>query len=137
MNRKLFGALTTIVLALVVNATVATAQTRTKADVPFDFVVGQKVLPAGTYNVSEMSQHAILIRNAHTSKAAMINAQAAEKLNPQSPKLVFHEYGDRYFLYQAWDGSTEGVQFPESKLEKEYRASNQGAAPQEIVLALR
>lgn len=135
MNRKLFGALTVAVLALVMNVN---AQTKMKADVPFSFTVGEKALPAATYTVSELSSHAMVIRAADYSGGTIIQYQSAEKLNSQSPKLVFHKYGDRYFLYEVWSGSNEGMEIRESKFEKEIKlAGNQTSAPQEIVVALR
>jgi hypothetical protein len=67
-----------------------------------------------------------------------MTTQNEERLNSQSPKLVFHKYGDSYFLYEVWNGSNEGMKIPESKREKESKlASANGAAPQEVVVALR
>jgi hypothetical protein len=38
----------------------------------------------------------------------------------QKPKLVFHRYGDQYFLYQVWPaGATTGRQLPKSRGERE------------------
>ncbi len=135
MNRKLFGALAIAILALVVNAN---AQNKAKADIPFSFDLGSKALPAGTYTVEKLGMSAIVIRNADTLHASLINVQNAERLDPQRPKLVFHRYGDQYFLYQVWSGSTIGVEIPASRHEKEVRMARAGgAAPQEVVVALR
>ena len=135
MNRKVFGALAIAILALVMNVN---AQTKTRADVPFSFDLGGKALPAGTYTVEEISQHSMAVRNAETRQAALINANSAERRDAQSPKLVFHKYGETYFLYEVWNGSNEGMEIPESPREKELKmASANGAAPQEVVVALR
>jgi len=135
MNRKLFGALTIAVLALVMNVN---AQDKARADVPFSFAVGDKALPAATYMVSELSSHAIVIRALGTNDSAIMQYHNAERLTNQSPKLVFHKYGDRYFLYQVWSGSSIGMELPTSKFEKELQtAANQSPAPQEVVVALR
>ena len=135
MNRKLFGALTIAVLALVMNVN---AQDKARADVPFSFAVGDKALPAATYMVTELGSHAIVIRSIETNEGAIIQYHNAERMAKQSPKLVFHKYGDRYFLYQVWSGSSVGMELPESKFEKELQtASNQTPAPQEVVVALR
>jgi hypothetical protein len=80
----------------------------------------------------------VLIQSAHGRDAAIIQFNSAEKLTEQSPKLVFHKYGDRYFLYQVWNGDKRGMELRESKYEKEAQiAANQGSAPQEVVVALR
>lgn len=135
MNRKLFGALTIAVLAFVMNVS---AQTKEKANVPFDFVAGDQALPAGTYAIDELASHVIGVRNTASNQEKMISMHSAERLNDQSPKLVFHKYGDSYFLYQVWTGSSEGLEINQSKREKEANlASNQGSAPQDVVVALR
>jgi hypothetical protein len=34
--------------------------------------------------------------------------------------MVFHRYGDQYFLWQVWDeGSTEAMQLSQSRAERE------------------
>lgn len=136
MNRKLFGAVALMAVALVVNVN---AQSKARADVPFDFVVADKVLPAATYDISEIAMHAILIRDFNNGKGTMIQVQPADGKQAMHGKLVFHKYGDRYFLYQAWSIDGQGIQLRESKLEKEDRAlaSNETSAPQEVVIALR
>lgn len=136
MKSKLFGALVIMVVAVAINAG---AQIKAQADVPFSFIVGEKALPAGTYDVKDIATNAILvICDAHGSDSAMVQFHSAEKLHAQSPKLVFHKYGDRYFLYQVWYGEQRGMELRRSKYEKELQvASDQGSAPQEVVVALR
>lgn len=135
MNRKLFGALAIAILALVVNVN---AQNKAKADIPFSFDLGDKALPAGTYTVEEINSESIVVRNAETRQAALINTERAERRDSQSPKLVFHKYGDTYFLYEVWSGSNIGLEISESRHEKEVKtASANGAAPQDVVVALR
>jgi hypothetical protein len=135
MKSKLFGALVIMALALAINAN---AQIKARADVPFSFMVGEKALPAATYQVEDVAVNAILIEGGHNGEAAMIQFHAAEARDNQSPKLVFHKYGDRYFLYQVWYGERRGMELRESKYEKELKlAGNQGSAPQEVVVALR
>ena len=46
------------------------------------------------------------------------------ELNPgqvsKPTKLIFHRYGDQYFLAQFWNlGSETGYEFPRSKAERE------------------
>src|SRR5690242_9231882 len=87
MKSKLFGALVIMALALAVNAN---AQSKARADVPFSFIVGEKALPAGTYDVKDVAMNAIMvIRSGDGNDVAMIQFNSAEKLHAQSPKLVF------------------------------------------------
>ncbi len=135
MNRKMLGALVLMAAALVMNVN---AQNRERADVPFDFVVADRVLPAATYDISEVAANAMLIRDFKNGNGTMIQFQPADGKQVMHAKLVFHKYGERYFLYQAWSIDGQGIQLRESKLEKEQAlASNQTSAPQEVVIALR
>lgn len=135
MKRNLFAVALVMALAFAVNAN---AQAKAQADVPFSFIVGEKALPAGTYDVKDLSMSAVLVQSAHGSASAMVQIHSAEKLSAQSPKLVFHKYGDHYFLYQVWNGERNGMELRKSRLEKELQfANNQGSALQEVVVALR
>jgi hypothetical protein len=53
--------------------------------------------------------------------------------------LVFHRYGNQYFLSQIWDGrSNAGIELPESKREKELnlaaKLTNDG--PETVLVAM-
>ena len=134
MNRKLFGALVLLAVALVVNVN---AQQKARADVPFDFNSGHKVLPAATYEISEVTASAMSIRDSKGDAALFVFGPADAKYAMHN-KLVFHHYGDRYFLYQVWDADGNGIQLRESKLEREQAvAQHKDSAPQEVVIALR
>ena len=86
-----------------------------RADVPFDFVVGDKTISAGRIIVrgvsAASSQGALSISNIAERELALRNGRrllGADRTD--QGKLVFHKYGDRYFLtqictpgYQAWE----------------------------------
>lgn len=138
MKSNRIAALSLLALALLISVPSTFAQNLVKAKVPFDFKVGNRAMPAGTYVISSVSQSAISIasREEHAGALAVVRSEYATR--DQSPKLVFHKYGNQYFLAQIWTGSgNAGMQLPESKLEKELLASNHGAiAEEEIVIAL-
>ncbi len=136
MNRKLFGALLLMAMALAVNVS---AQSKARADVPFDFVVADKVLPAATYDLFDVAAHAMEIRDFKNGHAVLSPFAPADGKQVMHAKLVFHKYGERYFLYQAWNEDGLGIQLRESRMELEERAaaSDQTSAPQEVVIALR
>ena len=138
MKRTMFGALTILVLALVINIPVVNAQSKTRADVPFAFTVSRTSLPAGTYTISEVSGGDMQVRNIQTNATVFVIAQREESLKQQNPRLVFHKYGERYFLAEAWSGSGTGIEFPAGKLEQELRATVEDtSAPQEVMVAMR
>ena len=91
------------------------------ANIPFDFVVGKQVYPAGNYLLSPwgMSDESILISSTGESKFGRVFTSPCEKPDRAAQTvLIFHRYGDQYFLEQVWtEGSRLGRQFPKSKIE--------------------
>ena len=101
-----------------------------KADIPFDFVVGDKQLPSGEYHVKQINSGTTLIqgKDAHSSAVVLTAAAQAAKISDVS-KLVFNRYGDQYFLSKIWEASSvAGRQVVKSRLEREVaqRLSNDG-----------
>jgi hypothetical protein len=139
MKRKMLLSLTALVLALAVN--VAFAQSKSHANVPFAFSVEQKWLPAGEYRIAT-KDHVLEIRNYSTNEAADVIAQHEESTKPQISRLVFHKYGDRYFLAEVWTATGEagaaGMELTAGKAEQETRASYKDASgPETVILAMR
>jgi hypothetical protein len=93
------------------------------ADIPFDFVVGKTTLHAGKYTISpiSMSGSTILLRSSDLKESMFITPClcASEKGNHES-KLVFHVYGNHYFLSQIWtQGNDVGWELPRNHREVE------------------
>ncbi len=73
------------------------------ATVPFAFHIQQQDFPAGSYALYRMDNAGvILIRNRATGNSAMFHARQPLAAKPGDPKLIFHRYGDNYFLSQVW-----------------------------------
>jgi hypothetical protein len=95
--------------------------------IPFDFMAGNTMLPAGTYTITEATPGVLQIRNEKLgSDAAFVQAHSLETPKPQdSGKLIFNRYGDTYFLNQVWsDISSYSV----PKSQSEISLSNELAA---------
>ena len=136
MKRNVFGILTTLILSLLVSV-LTHAQTIARVTVPFDFTVGQTQMPAGTYVISPLTQAAIMIRDDKTAKGAytLFNSEKAGRRD-SNPKLVFHRYGDKYFLSQVSPGKGNAIlQLPTSKLEKEVQIATRSVPVQELIAA--
>jgi hypothetical protein len=140
---KLHGfALVALLAAFMVGDSVA--QTiRMKAAVPFEFIVNGSTLPAGQYTIQSFGTadgRTLLVRNANVDRKTTVNGIGLESLEPaKETKLVFHRYGNRYFLAQVWIAGSEGGQeFPKSHREAEL-AKDYPSRPQEVdvVAALR
>ena len=110
-----------------------------KANIPFDFVVGNQVLPAGEYLVTAQgsANEAILIRSTDSKSAAMTLTFGCASANPsKDTKLVFHTVGGRYFLSQVWaQGYSQGRELRKSSAEIEMAKNHQAAG--EFILAAR
>jgi hypothetical protein len=93
-----------------------------KVTVPFNFVAGSRTLPAGQYTFSQAGNpNAVVIRSAGNAPGAvMITNRVESPGRHEIGKLVFHRYGDRYFLSEVWgtDRST-GSQIPKPAQERE------------------
>jgi hypothetical protein len=110
-----------------------------KADIPFDFTVGNQVLPAGEYLVTAQgsANQAILIRSTDSKSAAMKTTFSCASANPsKGTKLVFHTLGGRYFLWQVWaQDYSQGRELPKSSAEVEMAKNHQAAGV--FILAAR
>jgi len=130
-----------LVLALMLVSTgAALAQmgsTRVTAQVPFDFVLRDKAVPAGELTVqSAIMSGVLLIQNADAKVSVLSLPQMDETKKPAgSCVLVFHRYNNRYFLSEIKiEGSKIAYRIPESKAEAELRAQNV-TANKEVILA--
>lgn len=102
---------------------VATAQEQMAVNIPFDFVAGNKTLPAGEYYVrsADAGRTLLLVDRRDSSASAFVPTIGAIAKEAQSQsKLVFNRYGDRYFLAQVWSqGYLQGRQLLKSDRERE------------------
>jgi len=107
-----------------------------RADIPFEFVVGNTTAAPGEYVVTFLNGMEIqLVGSDHYS----VQANPDNPYGPQEPKLVFHRYGNQYFLSRIGTTSTSR-DIPMSRMEREAKKTTVAAARQmqtEIVLATR
>jgi len=90
-----------------------------RANVPFDFTVGNKLLPAGTYTIKEQSDHLVVIQNYDKPIAMLSLVNGDSNRSPNGGKLKFHRYGSQYFLSEILcDQANMNLQVPTSKTEK-------------------
>jgi hypothetical protein len=121
MKKQLFALLG---LGLLLVTASAYAQTLPiEANVPFDFIVNGATMPSGGYSIDSIGESgkALFIHNLDQKARSLVLSNRCEKLSPsKTTKLVFHRYGDRYFLTQIWvRGENAGRQLPVSRREAE------------------
>lgn len=125
-------------LGLLLAVSAASAQdSGVKANIPFEFVAGDQVLPAGEYLITRegSSGQVLLIRSNDHNEAKFATAFNCSSARPaNSTRLVFHTMGGRYYLYQVWrQGFDQGRELPKSKTE--LRLAKNGDASREFILA--
>jgi hypothetical protein len=143
MKRQAFSLISLLSLLLVAGSAIAQT-THVRANVPFNFTVGDKTLAAGTYDVETVSDRdskMLLLRTDDGKSSLIVGSNAAQTLKPaDKTKLVFHKYGSQYFLAEIWkEGATRGNQLPACGREKELAkeiATDLTSRPVEIVASL-
>jgi hypothetical protein len=93
------------------------------ANVPFDFVVGDRVLPPGSYRIASIdNSFQVFIDGKGRPPAAFAVGSPREKAGNGESRLVFDKIGDRYFLKAiVSEFLAKSLDFPESKAEKKAR----------------
>ena len=119
----------TLFAVLMVPATQAQSIT-VSAEIPFDFAVGEKWLPAGEYQVKPVNERVTLIQSQDARSSALAMTTAVNTGKPSDvTKLVFNRYGEQYFLSKIWTRSSDtGRAFSKSRLEREV-AARSGVKP--------
>ena len=118
-----------IALGLLMGTVSANAQDANfKVNIPFDFVANQKVMPKGEYEVKSVGSSnsgALSVRRADkTAEVMLMSHSCTAKQTPEQSKVVFHRYGDRYFLSQVWAGNdSNGRELAKSRRELEIARS--------------
>lgn len=105
---------------------VAQAEHPVRATIPFNFTVGDKVLPTGTYTVRPVGQDIVEIRNQNGTASVLssveVNSDAYTNRDVSNAILVFDREGDHYFLREV-EGGVGAVNdtLPLSKAEERSR----------------
>jgi hypothetical protein len=88
---------------------------------PFDFVAGSRTLPAGQYTVSQpVNTSVVAFRSARGAPGVVVLTNRVESPGRREiAKLVFHRYGDRYFLSEVWGTEDSGSQLRKTAQERE------------------
>lgn len=105
-----------------VTAVAANGQSRlSRSDVPFEFVANNQTLPAGHYDIADLTAGQVIkISNVKEAKALFATTiPVSRRGDTDKGKLVFHRYGNRYFLAEIWvAGEREGQKLRKSREEK-------------------
>ncbi len=109
-------------VALLAAAPVFGQVAKFRANIPFEFRIGNEVLPAGQYDLRiDPADHRLMV--SQIGGETVVVTWALNTQRPSTPaysSVVFDKYGDTYFLRQVWDGSAaHGHQLTQSKAERQ------------------
>jgi hypothetical protein len=135
MKKQMFTIAAGLLLSMFAAAQCNAQQGAIQVNVPFSFEAAGKTMPAGEYSVRPNSLTGESIRSiARTDgkESIMVTTLAVERNGkPVSARLVFHRYGNSYFLAEIWTGQTQGRRLNESSREKELAIMSE---PQEVAI---
>ncbi len=102
------------------SSTVSAQDHAATATVPFNFNVGDRWVPAGTYIMtSDMSNPKVIFIRSKDGKVALLSVTRSEGRRSDAGRLVFTKYGDQYFLHEILCSLCGmNVAFPGSKHER-------------------
>ena len=113
------------------------------ADIPFEFHLSDKVMPAGHYGVTLDSNgvQGLLSVDSSIGSArgfALTYNIGGDEYAHNEGRLVFKKYGDTYFLSEAWSPDrTQGTSLLETKTERELARNIQPSETGQVLVALR
>jgi hypothetical protein len=82
-----------------------------RVDVPFDFMVGQVMFPAGIYIVKPLPNRAFSLQASHGRESVSFRTQPLRTtLHPQTARLIFAKERGHYHLRELWMNSAIGVE---------------------------
>ena len=129
------SARTLITICLFFSAATLYAQTTSqrlmKVNIPFAFGVEDHSLPAGEYLVFTVTpERSIRIVNTDGKHSAIVNTLPNyASLPSENSRLVFHRYGNEYFLAQVWTAGQDVARNPLSS-KKAMESASSGERPE-------
>ena len=133
---------TLITICLLFTAATLFAQTENrplmKVSIPFSFTVDSQTLPPGQYYVLSVTpERSIRLASIDGKHSATVNDLPNYATSPSpNSRLVFHKFGNEYFLAQVWTGGQNVVRDPLSSKRAMEIASSGGMPETRTVIAL-
>jgi hypothetical protein len=129
VKKKLYStfAMMSLFIALAITSVQAETQGKLEVNIPFEFNVGSKTLPAGEYSVKRLTQNSMVVISADGTRSVIAqtlgSGQQGANEKRGAERLVFRQYGNQYFLAQVWmarDGDGRAL----SKSDAERKAAS-------------
>lgn len=106
MKKQVLGFSTVLSVLLLLTVSVQAQSQRGRINVPFSFIVGEKILPPGEYLIESKLQDSLSVwsleaKNGKTRAVFNTIPVRADRTQEQT-KLVFYKFEGLYFLSQVW-----------------------------------
>ena len=116
-------ALSGLLVLLTFSSALGQSDRQTIIHIPFNFSVGEKSFPAGKYVIERTWKTSdsvwVIKRKDNVGKAMLLTRPVRANETQQETRLVFHQYGDLYFLSEIWTaGDTMGREIQTSDRER-------------------
>jgi hypothetical protein len=142
MKNRVFATLSSLTL-LTAAAAFAQSSTGIEADIPFEFHIGSRILPAGHYELRpQLIQGVLLVKCLGCRASALIVMNGADHAREMSElaTLTFNRYDKTYFLSGVCIPEySQGRQLSKSKAELEFvrNIRNGSPVPSAVVALVR
>jgi hypothetical protein len=116
-------ALSGLLVLLTFSAALGQSDRQTIIHIPFNFTAGEKAFPAGKYVIERNRKDSDLVwvirHKDNVGKAVFLTRPVRANETQQETRLVFHQYGDLYFLSEFWTaGDATGREIQISNRER-------------------
>jgi hypothetical protein len=107
-----------------------------RANIPFEFHVGDALFPAGEYTIHGEGSVVILHGDNGVRPRVTLTIAASGRDLPRQPQLDFNCYGSEYFLAKIWDSFAQnGRQVLPTAREKELAQRGVVPVQTQIIIA--
>ncbi len=146
MKKQAYMIIAAIMLVTVAGLSNAQAQTSANpamvANIPFDFSVGNKTLPAGEYTVRVVnpssSMKVLQISCKTGADSALVRTDSVNGQIKDRAQLIFHRYGNEYFFAQAWmPADSIGMKAPKSRRAKTHDVAGAAQSTETVLARVR
>lgn len=136
MKSRMFAMLSSLTLLTAAGA-LAQSGDLLKADIPFEFRVGDTRMPAGHYDLRVgTTSGAVWIRSGHNAASSLTYAVDTHAKGDNG-KLVFTRYGKTYVLSTVCTPGNKGRQLSAPKANREWARSTVPESVVEVALSTR
>ena len=144
MKKQAYTLIGALVLTTMFAFATAQAQSSSReliANVPFEFSAGSETLPSGKYTltvINPASDQTVLRLRGLNGKSVVLQVHAVNGEAQDGAKLVFHRYGNKYFLAQAWTAADiNGLETPRTRAEQASEIAGAGRRIETVALSTK